>query len=604
MPALFAFGPSVLLVRLNAVAWSLFFPLGLYVLARRIFDESAARVTLLLAAVPPFLLTYYSTVAEPHFEANTFGVVLLLLALVALTARTEPRRARSLACLGFVAGLACWTNMKVLVVLGPILLLLLVQDPRLPCAEVDCCSALGLLVGNLPAWLFYVTQPDPGQGNIGSARRFLVTGVDLSWPRVSEFLVHALPSPSAPTTGGPSHPSASLALALCGGLYLGAVSLRSSRRSGRSAAGPGAPRVGALAPPADARRHLPALYFSGFNLVADVAGRYLLPAYIPLFLFLGAAVARLARRSRLPAGVVLDVRSRVPRVDQLRLPLAAPAGRASAPASRDRHAGGAQAPSAGSPRRGAALWTTRESSTGSSSWAVRSFPRSHGFLLPVVSPGDAAGRVAILATQHDDGWPSSSTRSASDRTATRWGTGGSTRTFSVPDRAYRLVPRAGWRAVGEADTPPASADGDLGTIWPTRRLDGSEAGALVLDLGASRAVARVVLWPTALADVIVPLEVAGSLDGDHLGRLGGAPERVGRAGVRRGSAAGVRPRNGWLELVDRAASRPVPARQPGAAGPGRRRHGGGAVRLRGARWAREARRWTWRGSSPSCAPAA
>ena len=44
VPALFVFGPSVLLVRLNAVAWSLLFPLGLYVLARRIYDESAARV--------------------------------------------------------------------------------------------------------------------------------------------------------------------------------------------------------------------------------------------------------------------------------------------------------------------------------------------------------------------------------------------------------------------------------------------------------------------------------------------------------------------------------------------------------------------------------
>ena len=85
------FGPSVLLVRLNAMAWSLLFPLGLYVLAGRLYDETAARVALLLAAVPPFLLTYYSTVAEPHFETNTFGVILLLLALGVLEAPGEPR---------------------------------------------------------------------------------------------------------------------------------------------------------------------------------------------------------------------------------------------------------------------------------------------------------------------------------------------------------------------------------------------------------------------------------------------------------------------------------------------------------------------------------
>ena len=90
VPALYVFGPSVLLVRLNAIAWSLLFPLGLYVLARRLYDESTARLTLLLAAVPPFLLTYYSTVAEPHFETNTFGVVLLLLALGARGRRRRP----------------------------------------------------------------------------------------------------------------------------------------------------------------------------------------------------------------------------------------------------------------------------------------------------------------------------------------------------------------------------------------------------------------------------------------------------------------------------------------------------------------------------------
>ena len=106
VPALFVFGPSVLLVRLNAIAWSLLFPLGLYVLARRLYDETVARVTLLLAAVPPFLLTYFSTVAEPHFETNTFGVILLLLALAVLAAPTEPHRTRVLACLGFIGGLA------------------------------------------------------------------------------------------------------------------------------------------------------------------------------------------------------------------------------------------------------------------------------------------------------------------------------------------------------------------------------------------------------------------------------------------------------------------------------------------------------------------
>ena len=174
VPALFLFGPSVLLVRLNAVAWSLLFPLTLYVLARRLYDETAARLTLVLAAVPPFLLTYYSTVAEPHFETNTFGVLLLLLALVVLEVPARPRRLRAAGCLGFVAGLACWTNMKTVVVLGPIALLWLLRDPWWPVRREGGVFAAGLLVGGLPVWLFYFTQRDPGQGNLGSARRLSV----------------------------------------------------------------------------------------------------------------------------------------------------------------------------------------------------------------------------------------------------------------------------------------------------------------------------------------------------------------------------------------------------------------------------------------------
>ncbi len=307
VPALAVFGPSVLLVRLNAVAWSLLFPLGLYVLAGRLYDEATARVTLLLAAVPPFLLTYYSTVAEPHFEANTFGVVLVLLALGALGAGPEPRRARILGCLGFVAGLACWTNMKVVVVLGPILVALLVQEPRLPLRRGGWLLAGGFVLGNLPAWLFYLTQPDPGQGNLGSARRFLEADVDLSWARIGEFLGNAVPLVVGTYYWDHDTRLRALILGLCGAIYAAAVVLA------------GIEAVGALRHRRRTRRAwgvwlllltlgatYVALYGSTFNLLRQMSrARYLLPAYIPLLVFVGAAIVRLSRRSRVLAGAVL-----------------------------------------------------------------------------------------------------------------------------------------------------------------------------------------------------------------------------------------------------------------------------------------------------------
>ena len=197
-------------------------------LARRLYDETAARLTLLLAAVPPFLLTYYSTVAEPHFETNTFGVVLLLLALVVLEAPAGARRTRVAACLGLVAGLACWTNMKTVVVLGPIGLVWLLRDPRWPIRREGELFAAGFLVGNLPAWLFYLTQPDPGTSAPPSGSSS-PTSISRG-PRMSEFLANAVPLVVGTYYWEPNTPLRLLALGLCGAAYLTAVALGGGRR--------------------------------------------------------------------------------------------------------------------------------------------------------------------------------------------------------------------------------------------------------------------------------------------------------------------------------------------------------------------------------------
>ena len=169
------------------------------------------------------------------------------------------------------------------------------------------------------------------------------------------------------------------------------------------------------------------------------------------------------------------------------------------------------------------------------------------------------------------GWPSSSTRWAPVRTETQVGGGRLYEDIRVPGRRDRFIPRAGWRVPGGPDALPAAADGDLGTAWPARRLDESEGGALVLDLGASRAVSRVVFWPTAVTDLIVPLEVGGSMDAATWERLGAAPDRVGRPAF---VAEGRLPR---------ALRATVGSRRP--------RPRGGVRYLRVCRWPRA--RWAW-----------
>jgi 4-amino-4-deoxy-L-arabinose transferase-like glycosyltransferase len=552
VPGLFAFGPSVLLVRLNAVAWALLFPLGLYVLARRLYGETAARLTLVLAAVPPFLLTYYSTVAEPHFETNTFGVVLLLLALALLEAPAGGRRLRAAACLGFVAGLACWTNMKTVVVLGPIGMVWLWRDPWWPVRREGGLFAAGLLVGNLPAWLFYLTQPDPGQGNLGSARRFLEADIDLSWARLAEFLTNAVPLVVGTYYWDPGTPLRLLALGLCLAVYATAVGLAGVEavravRSGR----PVRSGLGAWLLLLTLVATNAALYGSTFNLLQQMSrGRYLLPAYIPLLIFVGAAIARLAGRSRWAAGVVLAF------VLAFNLwtnfvyfwPLH-PAERARRRAEISaRNALGQHLEA----RSAEAILV--DDPMESLRWQfLLSRPRISALetevYYPAATPTDAADRVALLASHRNSRIPASLQMLDATATATQFGEEWLYEDVRVPEPAYRLLPRVGWRALGEGEGPPAAADGDLGTVWPPRRLDQAEAGQLVMDLGAARSVARLIIWPTASVDVLVPLEVAGSLDGIAWQRLGVTPAEVGEPGYVVGTRPLFRPRNGWLDLV-------------------------------------------------------
>ena len=297
------------------------------------------------------------------------------------------------------------------------------MGPLLPLRRGALLAGAGLLVGSLPASLYYLTQQDPGQGNLGSARRFLDVGLDLSWPRLSRFVIEVPPLVIGTYYFDPKTWLRIAALILALGIYLAAIVCVGVRTFSARREAPPSRAWGVWLLLLTLVATFAALYFSEFSQVgAHARARYVLPAYIPLFVFLGAALAALARRSQ-----------------------------------------------------------------------------------------------------------------------------------------------------------------DLGTEWPARRLAESEATPLVVDMGATHAVARLVLWPTAPTDVLVPLEVAGSMDATTWERLGVTPAHVAEPAFAVRERPLFRPRNGWLELVDLAAPRAVPPRAPRRGGVHRRRDGGRALRLRGRR---------------------
>ncbi|MBI3455289.1 MAG: discoidin domain-containing protein [Candidatus Rokubacteria bacterium] len=306
VPALFLFGFSPLVVRVNAIMYSLLFPLGLYVLGRRLFDETTARAALLFAAVPPFLLSYWSTLATPHLEANTFGVVLLLLAMAAMDADNATRYRRVLLGLGLTAGVALWTNVKVIEVLLPACLVLWVRNPWLPVSRAGVLSAGAFIAGSSPTWLFHLLRGDPAKGQPGTMARFFDLEMGFSVARAIEVVTTTLPPVlgtyywSVGTAVREAAFRVNAAVYAVGTVVVAAGMVRQVIRGGMRPVRPWGHLLLLLTLAAP----LAMLYAYRAWPVNEESARYILPVYIPLFLFAGALVARAWRRWRL-AGIAL-----------------------------------------------------------------------------------------------------------------------------------------------------------------------------------------------------------------------------------------------------------------------------------------------------------
>ena len=553
VPALYLFGPSVLLVRLNAIGWSLGFLLGLYLLARRIFDEPTGRVTLALGAVPPFLLTYWSTVAEPHFEVNTFGVWLLLLALAALTAKSEPDRTRALAVFGLLSGLAAWTNLKVVAILGPALLLFVVQGPRLLLGRGGALLVGGFLLGALPAWLFYAVHGDAAAGTAGSVGYVLRAGVDLSVTRLREFWVEVVLGLLGTYYWSADTPLHRAGLVVNCAIYVLAVAFALGwlvRECRRRSDTPRAWGLGLLL--LTLAGSLGAVYFSiHARILWRETSRYALPAYIPLLVCAGALVVWVGRRSR-TAGVGLlaflllfalwnNVPSLWPLSPTKRT--AESAERAARSAILERLAARPVEALYVNDTLGALVWAFLLDRPTVSAAASDVY-------VPNALAADAAERIDIVTARNAN-------IVAADL-VTVGATWKLTRIFDwqlfedvrVRARAYRMVPRSAWRVAGDPNIPASVADGDLVTVWPLPRRD-EPLDPFVVDLGGQVGIGRVVFWPSLPTSDVFPLRLSGSSDGIAWDTLGIVPAKAREPTFVASGRPVFRPRNGWLELVVR-----------------------------------------------------
>jgi 4-amino-4-deoxy-L-arabinose transferase-like glycosyltransferase len=550
VPALHVFGPSALLVRLNAIAWSLLFPLGLYLLGRRVFDEPTGRAALALAAMPPFLLTYWSTVAEPHFETNVFGVWLLLLAFVALTARTESARARALGVFGLLGGLAAWTNLKAVTILAPCLVVLTLRHPRHLFGRGGGLLAGGFLLGSLPAWLFYIVHGDRAEGKPESVTYFFRTHIDLSLAALREFWTEVVLRLLGTHFWQVNTPLRRTALALNCVIYLLGLAwaLRELVRWRRGAES-SERALGLALLWLTLAASLGAVYVSSVAGNRAHASRYALPSYIPLLVFTGAMVVQAGRRSRVTGAGLLIFLLLFAAWTNARFfwPLF-PARRAQQSEAAAALEGVRRVLAA---RPVEAIYV--DETLRALDWAflldrppVSAATRE--VYVPSAVAADSVRRIDILAGPYADGLASDLAAVGAmwrQTTILGWQLFEDVR---VPARGYRMVSRNGWRVAGDSSVPASVADGDLATAWPRRRRD-APPDPLVLDLGRSHDVARVIFWPSVPTTEVSLLRLSGSGDGSRWETLGAVPAIPRRPTFVTDGRPVFRPRNGWLELA-------------------------------------------------------
>jgi len=293
-------GESVLAVRVVQASLFAAVLLTSYPVARRITgSRRAARLTVLLLAFPPVLLTLYTTATLGGYgEALLVGNLLLWWGH-RLGWEDAYRRGLWLAW-GLAAGLGFWAFGLTLVYLIPVALWLLWRVARCK-FHASCllhpasCTLLGFIVGSLPWWLGNLGQMDAGVAELlGTAINSTATaGSFLGNVGLRGFSFFVLGLPALFGLRFPwsvKGPPLLLAVPVLS-LYLGALGYGLRRSCSRSSTNPPGHLLlwgvcGTL--------------FLGFILTpfgGDPSGRYFLPLYLPLFIFTAEALTVLRERA-------------------------------------------------------------------------------------------------------------------------------------------------------------------------------------------------------------------------------------------------------------------------------------------------------------------
>ena len=157
------FGVSDVTLSIGLLPWYVLFAIALHRVAGRCAGRLAGDIAPWLLAVAPPYVQYQQIVARGGYtETLAFGTVLLWLVLrVTHDALPADSERRHLHAIGFVAGLAFWTNWLVFPYFAVAGVYLWLHDRRLPLRPVIVPMLAFFLLGSLPFWVFNIQRGFP-----------------------------------------------------------------------------------------------------------------------------------------------------------------------------------------------------------------------------------------------------------------------------------------------------------------------------------------------------------------------------------------------------------------------------------------------------------
>ncbi|MBI2963756.1 MAG: discoidin domain-containing protein, partial [Deltaproteobacteria bacterium] len=156
-------GVSDVTLSVGLLPWYVLFAVALYLVVRRCGGPLAAAISGWLLALAPPYVQYQQIIARGGYtETLAFGTTLLWLTLRVTHGGLEARvERRHLLAIGFVAGLAFWTNWLVFPYFAVVGVYLLLHDWRLPLRPRALGALLCFLLGSLPFWVYNLRHGFP-----------------------------------------------------------------------------------------------------------------------------------------------------------------------------------------------------------------------------------------------------------------------------------------------------------------------------------------------------------------------------------------------------------------------------------------------------------